>query len=566
MGCIYSKPAVIDGHGGELAAEPGAAKQVAAATALGANGVSANPGTDGLATVAPLNGPAKPVVEQQQQLLPPPQQQQLQQQHAGEPGGGMPPPPPRRRSSEEGRARRVRISDAEPDVAPAAAAAAAPGATLPPSGMPPHAPRLLLPVSAPPAAAPPAGRPPSPLPPAPPTAAAQQQQRAAATAAAAAGGVQVLRGGPRGSKLRERRGGVSASFTELQRELTTDALALSIVSTRAAGLKHIGFGPFKRENQDEFFIQVGHYGDQPGANLFCVFDGHGSHGKDAAAYSRQVLPALLDGELRKFFARNSAAAEPPAADTTKGAVEVLITEVFGETEKSLTRAGVNLASSGTTASVVYQLGSRLWVASAGDSRVILCQRTRSGGKWRSQPLTIDHRPRRPSERERVEAAGARVQPKRLPSGRLVGEPRLWLQEVSSPGLLLSRSLGDLMAATVGCTSDPEITYVTLSPARDQFLVLATDGVWDVCDIVTESPDPHIACRRVLDAALYEWEERMSADNITVLVVEFDWGDLDRSTEDDAVAFAAPPLMAAAAAAAGRRPTRHAPAALMGPAR
>jgi hypothetical protein len=34
----------------------------------------------------------------------------------------------------------------------------------------------------------------------------------------------------------------------------------------------------------------------------------------------------------------------------------------------------------------------------------------------------------------------------------------------------------------------------------------------------------LPCRRVLDAALYEWEERMSADNITVLVVEFDWGE------------------------------------------
>ena len=41
--------------------------------------------------------------------------------------------------------------------------------------------------------------------------------------------------------------------------------------------------------------------------------------------------------------------------------------------------------------------------------------------------------------------------------------------------------------------------------------------------MTESPDPHIACRRVLDAALYEWEERMAADNVTVLVAEFDWG-------------------------------------------
>lgn len=70
---------------------------------------------------------------------------------------------------------------------------------------------------------------------------------------------------------------------------------------QAAGLKHIGFGPFKRENQDEFFIQVGDFGGVPGGNLFCVFDGHGTHGKDAALYSRQLLPRLLDVELRKYF-------------------------------------------------------------------------------------------------------------------------------------------------------------------------------------------------------------------------------------------------------------------------
>jgi hypothetical protein len=80
----------------------------------------------------------------------------------------------------------------------------------------------------------------------------------------------------------------------------------------------------------------------------------------------------------------------------------------------------------------------------------------------------------------------------------------------------------------------------------------------VCDIVVDAPDPHTACRRVLDAALYEWEERMSADNITVLVVEFDWGDLDRSTEDEealASALAAAPVIPvplAAAAASGVR--------------
>ncbi|KIY99605.1 hypothetical protein MNEG_8356 [Monoraphidium neglectum] len=341
-----------------------------------------------------------------------------------------------------------------------------------------------------------------------------------------AGGVRGPRGGGR---LRERRGGLHGSFGDLQAALPTEAEALSIVSTRAAGLKHIGFGPFKRENQDEFFIQVGHYGGQPGANLFCVFDGHGPYGKDAAAASRQLLPTLLDKELKSFYKRNPGAAHSEMAEATRSAVDVLMNEVFAETERSLGLSGVNLTFSGTTASVAYQLGNRLWVASAGDSRAILCSCAAPGStKLIARPLTLDHRPRRLSERLRVEAAGGRVQPKQLPSGRLVGEPRVWLQQVAAPGLLLSRSLGDLMAATVGCTSEPEISYVTLEPERDQFVVLASDGVWDVltneqvCDIVAESPDPHVACRRVLDSALYEWEEKMSADNITVLVVELDW--------------------------------------------
>lgn len=55
--------------------------------------------------------------------------------------------------------------------------------------------------------------------------------------------------------------------------------------------------------------------------------------------------------------------------------------------------------------------------------------------------------------------------------------------VRAPGCLAlpapCRSLGDLTAATVGCTSDPEVTFTTLRPHTDQVLVMATDGVWDV---------------------------------------------------------------------------------------
>ncbi len=42
---------------------------------------------------------------------------------------------------------------------------------------------------------------------------------------------------------------------------------------QAFGLKHIGFGPLKKENQDEYFVQVGGYGGQREGCCFAVFDG-----------------------------------------------------------------------------------------------------------------------------------------------------------------------------------------------------------------------------------------------------------------------------------------------------
>lgn len=301
-------------------------------------------------------------------------------------------------------------------------------------------------------------------------------------------------------------------------------VALCPTNIEAVGLKHIGFGPLKKENQDEYYVQITDFAGQPNSSLFCVFDGHGTYGKDAATFCRQELPLLLDEELSELFA----VGDGKTADSElAGAVELIICEVFMETEKRLQQSGVNVQSSGTTATVVYQLRNKLWVASAGDSRVILCSSV--GGCWKERPLTIDHRPARRSERARVEAAGGRVEPKRLPSGKLVGEPRLWLQHIPTPGLLLSRSIGDDMATSVGCTAQPEVTHTSLRPG-DTYLVLGSDGVWDVltnqqvCDIACSCPTPEAACQKVLEASLLEWEERLAADNVTVLVVKYMWGE------------------------------------------
>lgn len=44
---------------------------------------------------------------------------------------------------------------------------------------------------------------------------------------------------------------------------------------------------------------------------------------------------------------------------------------------------------------------------------------------------------------------------------------------------MTRSLGDLVAKTVGVTAEPEIkSFLNLQPNIDKVVVIASDGLWD----------------------------------------------------------------------------------------
>lgn len=53
--------------------------------------------------------------------------------------------------------------------------------------------------------------------------------------------------------------------------------------------------------------------------------------------------------------------------------------------------------------------------------------------------------------------------------------RVWLPNVNSPGLAMSRAFGDFCLKDFGIISVPDFSYHRLTH-RDQFVVLATDGV------------------------------------------------------------------------------------------
>ena len=154
------------------------------------------------------------------------------------------------------------------------------------------------------------------------------------------------------------------------------------------------------------------------------------------------------------------------------------------------------------------------MANSGNSRAVLC---RDGV---AVPLSIDHKPDRPDEKLRVEAAGGRVIDWK--GSRVLGV------------LSTSRSIGDHYLKPYVIT-EPEVT-VSKRTESCEFLVIASDGLWDVvsnecaCQVVTRFLDVQIK-RRFSDrvsggpaentAALLAQLAlaRGSKDNITVIVAK-----------------------------------------------
>jgi serine/threonine protein phosphatase PrpC len=169
---------------------------------------------------------------------------------------------------------------------------------------------------------------------------------------------------------------------------------------------------------------------------------------------------------------------------------------------------------GTTACAVSIVGGRRVVcANAGDSRAIVVRRDGSIVR-----LSRDHKPGIPDETRRISELGGRV----IYWGR-------WRVE----GLLaVSRSIGDASLKPY-ITAEPEICEYDIG-RDDWFLILSSDGVWDVMDneeaahVVIASSCAMEDGKLKIDTDRFKWAARNlceharscgSSDNFSCVVVD-----------------------------------------------
>ncbi|CAM6017072.1 unnamed protein product [Sphagnum balticum] len=242
--------------------------------------------------------------------------------------------------------------------------------------------------------------------------------------------------------------------------------------------------------------------------VYCgVYDGHGPFGHLVARRVRDSLPSKLfqywQEELAviKEDSNKEEISKPPMFAPWKQA-HLIAYQVMDKELQS--HPLIDCFCSGTTAVTVLKQGKHLVIGNVGDSRAIMGTRDENG-ILKAIQLTVDLKPNLPQEADRIREYKGRV-------FALHDEPevsRVWLPYDDSPGLAMARAFGDFCLKDYGVISMPEMSYRQLTE-RDLFIVLASDGIWDVLSndevvhIVASAPTRSTAARALVESAVRVW--------------------------------------------------------------
>ncbi|VVC34420.1 Hypothetical protein CINCED_3A020694 [Cinara cedri] len=185
--------------------------------------------------------------------------------------------------------------------------------------------------------------------------------------------------------------------------------------------------------------------------------------------------------------------------------KLLIDEVLAADKLLIEAAKLTYDIAGSTALIVLIEGNTLFVANVGDSRGVMCDK-----KGIAIPISFDHKPQQMREKKRIADAGG-----------FISFNGVW----RVAGILAtSRALGDYpLKEKQYVIANPDVLTFDLSHHDPQFIILASDGLWD-----TFTNEEAVECiKKHIDDSFHGAQyltiqsfNRGSLDNITVLVIKF----------------------------------------------
>jgi serine/threonine protein phosphatase PrpC len=224
-----------------------------------------------------------------------------------------------------------------------------------------------------------------------------------------------------------------------------------------------------------------------------ILDGHGGQGHDCAE--------LIAGSMSSQFLTGS--------DTDKSEGCAFLTRITAKAGEDLMSSQTDCRFSGSTATMLMIDNQTISASCVGDSRACigsleappkdiyeienphdakapclqLLQQVRKfpPSQLSAVKLVKESKPEDPDEMFRIFKAGGKVDRLKTSNGEPYGAYRVIGKSKDTPGLGMSRSIGDLACHESGVISTPHTSHRPFTTTKDYLCVIGSDGVWDVLD-------------------------------------------------------------------------------------
>jgi len=252
----------------------------------------------------------------------------------------------------------------------------------------------------------------------------------------------------------------------------------------------------KRDYQEDFFD----HRTVDGGQLYAIYDGH--RGTCAAQFLRHNFPTYFEAASGDNMRHKMAA-------TCKKLNDDLTTHL--QTKEKFEKTP-SYGYCGSTAVIVFIIKDLAYFVHVGDSRALLEEQGKVG------VATVDHKVSNSDERQRLKQA------------KVDDYIKVYKGCSRLKGLAVSRSFGDYALknklkekrGSSGIIAEPDCTIQRLTE-HHQFLVLATDGLWDVMSnedvvqLLNEKKEDDID--DITELLVTTAISKGSRDNITVMLVD-----------------------------------------------
>lgn len=244
--------------------------------------------------------------------------------------------------------------------------------------------------------------------------------------------------------------------------------------------------PYKNSNEDFVYSKDSFINHNKKA-LFTLYDGHG--GPEAVEYVVKRFPNLLEKKLCEIEFD---------FDEKSDKIMNAIKNTYNDINKEL--RFVCSETSGTTASIVFIDNSTIYSSNVGDSKIVLYNYKTNTSKI----LSEDHKISNVQEKNRISDLGGKII-----KGRVNGV------------LMVTRSLGDHIVSEHGVISEPYTEKIILNKKEDYYLIIASDGIWDVIneDSLNKFGFGNLSCKDIANKLIEESKILGSKDNISTIIIK-----------------------------------------------